>query len=111
LGWSDNQSPKRKKKKERKQNNVILHTRKSLAGRWWQIHLISTLGQQRKVDLLVQGQPKCVDQDSQVSTEKPCLQKPQKEKERKRERGREGGRKGGKEKKRKSLCGEHFVGP
>ena len=29
-------------KKERKQNNVILHTRKSLAGRWWQIHLILT---------------------------------------------------------------------
>jgi hypothetical protein len=55
---------------------------KLTAGQWWCTPLIPALGRQRQVDFLVRGQPSLQSefQDSQGCTEKPCLEKPKKEK-------------------------------
>jgi hypothetical protein len=53
---------------------------------WWRMPVVPALGRQRQVDFWVQGQPGLQSefQDSQGYTEKPCLEKPKKQKERTR---------------------------
>jgi hypothetical protein len=78
-------------------NLLINFTRVSISGKpvkqdwhntsraWWRTPLIPALGRQRQADFWVRGQPGLQSefQDSQGYTEKPCLEKTKKRKEKK----------------------------
>jgi hypothetical protein len=65
--------------------------KRSKTDQWWSTPLIPALGRQRQADLWVWGQPGLQSefQYSQGYTEKPCLEKPKRKRERDRQTGRQ----------------------